>query len=237
MGYCARAAQQSPSRGARPCDRGRGRAAGQRCGCSPTTSGCRRRRCRWSSTARPARAAIPKPTQDRIRAAARAASLPAELDRQSLRRQRTLHGRRDGAGDQRGLLGAGDERHRGSAAAGRLPLLRGQPSPPRRPDRRVSAADARPRRRRSDRRRHAVRAAAAGAGRRGLGPRHDAGRHQHRARPRARGAGSRSTTCAALGHTRIAFIKGQAFSSDTAVRWRAIRDAARSARRADRSAR
>ncbi len=28
---------------------------------------------------------------------------------------------------------------------------------------------------------------------------------------------------AALGHKRIAFIKGQAFSSDTAVRWRAIR--------------
>lgn len=31
----------------------------------------------------------------------------------------------------------------------------------------------------------------------------------------------------ALGHRRIAFIKGQAFSSDTAIRWRAIRDAAR----------
>ncbi|MPY86295.1 MAG: LacI family transcriptional regulator [Luteitalea sp.] len=31
----------------------------------------------------------------------------------------------------------------------------------------------------------------------------------------------------ALGHGRIAFIKGQAFSSDTAVRWRAIRLAAR----------
>jgi DNA-binding LacI/PurR family transcriptional regulator len=29
-----------------------------------------------------------------------------------------------------------------------------------------------------------------------------------------------------LGHTRIAFIKGQAFSSDTESRWRAIRDAA-----------
>jgi LacI family transcriptional regulator len=28
-----------------------------------------------------------------------------------------------------------------------------------------------------------------------------------------------------LGHRRIAFIKGQAFSSDTAIRWRAIRDA------------
>lgn len=31
----------------------------------------------------------------------------------------------------------------------------------------------------------------------------------------------------ALGHRRIAFIKGQAFSSDTQVRWRAIRHAAR----------
>jgi DNA-binding LacI/PurR family transcriptional regulator len=31
---------------------------------------------------------------------------------------------------------------------------------------------------------------------------------------------------AALGHRRVAFIKGQAFSSDTAVRWRAIRAAA-----------
>ncbi len=31
-----------------------------------------------------------------------------------------------------------------------------------------------------------------------------------------------------LGHTRIAFIKGQAFSSDTEIRWRAIRAAARS---------
>jgi DNA-binding LacI/PurR family transcriptional regulator len=30
-----------------------------------------------------------------------------------------------------------------------------------------------------------------------------------------------------LGHRRIAFIKGQAFSSDTAIRWRAIRDAAK----------
>jgi DNA-binding LacI/PurR family transcriptional regulator len=30
-----------------------------------------------------------------------------------------------------------------------------------------------------------------------------------------------------LGHRRLAFIKGQAFSSDTAVRWRAIREAAR----------
>jgi DNA-binding LacI/PurR family transcriptional regulator len=30
-----------------------------------------------------------------------------------------------------------------------------------------------------------------------------------------------------LGHRRIAFIKGQVFSSDTAIRWRAIRDAAR----------
>jgi LacI family transcriptional regulator len=32
---------------------------------------------------------------------------------------------------------------------------------------------------------------------------------------------------AGLGHRRLAFIKGQAFSSDTAARWRAIRDAAR----------
>jgi len=32
---------------------------------------------------------------------------------------------------------------------------------------------------------------------------------------------------ASLGHRRIAFVKGQAFSSDTAARWRAIRDAAR----------
>jgi DNA-binding LacI/PurR family transcriptional regulator len=32
---------------------------------------------------------------------------------------------------------------------------------------------------------------------------------------------------AGLGHRRLAFIKGQAFSSDTAPRWRAIRDAAR----------
>lgn len=31
----------------------------------------------------------------------------------------------------------------------------------------------------------------------------------------------------ALGHRRIAFIKGQVFSSDTAVRWRTIREAAR----------
>ncbi len=31
----------------------------------------------------------------------------------------------------------------------------------------------------------------------------------------------------ALGHRRVAFIKGQVFSSDTAVRWRTIRDAAR----------
>ena len=31
----------------------------------------------------------------------------------------------------------------------------------------------------------------------------------------------------ALGHRRVAFIKGQAFSSDTAVRWRTIREAAR----------
>jgi DNA-binding LacI/PurR family transcriptional regulator len=30
-----------------------------------------------------------------------------------------------------------------------------------------------------------------------------------------------------LGHRRIAFIKGQAFSSDTAIRWRAIREAAK----------
>jgi DNA-binding LacI/PurR family transcriptional regulator len=33
-----------------------------------------------------------------------------------------------------------------------------------------------------------------------------------------------------LGHRRIAFIKGQVFSSDTAIRWRAIRDAARALR-------
>jgi LacI family transcriptional regulator len=32
---------------------------------------------------------------------------------------------------------------------------------------------------------------------------------------------------AGLGHRRLAFIKGQAFSSDTGARWRAIRDAAR----------
>jgi DNA-binding LacI/PurR family transcriptional regulator len=31
----------------------------------------------------------------------------------------------------------------------------------------------------------------------------------------------------ALGHRRVAFIKGQPFSSDTAIRWRTIRDAAR----------
>jgi len=32
----------------------------------------------------------------------------------------------------------------------------------------------------------------------------------------------------ALGHRRVAFIKGQPFSSDTAIRWRTIREAARS---------
>ena len=34
----------------------------------------------------------------------------------------------------------------------------------------------------------------------------------------------------ALGHRRVAFIKGQAFSSDTAVRWQSIRAAARAER-------
>ena len=36
----------------------------------------------------------------------------------------------------------------------------------------------------------------------------------------------------ALGHRRVAFIKGQAFSSDTAVRWQTIRAAARAERMA-----
>ena len=44
-----------------------------------------------------------------------------------------------------------------------------------------------------DRDRHAVSAAAARAGRGGLGPRHDGGRDEHRARSLARGAGSRSS--------------------------------------------
>ena len=51
-------------------------------------------------------------------------------------------------------------------------------------------------------------------------------RHQHRTRSRS-GRASRAAHLKSLGHQQIAFIKGQAFSSDTMLRWQAIVQAAR----------
>ncbi len=88
----------------------------------------------------PAAEAIPKPTQERIRAAATRFDYRPNTLAKSLRRQRSftigvmVPEISDGYAS---MVMSGIEDH---AAAGRLSLLRGEPPPQARPDRRISEA-------------------------------------------------------------------------------------------------